>query len=424
MRSRSSLLILVGALLVAWLLLSSIHFIQPTQASQQSGQKHQQIGSGGGGGSIGSITAPLFQLPKISLPSIKFPGFNFSLPRISSTSVNESSGGGGNGFGTGNGNGNGSGPGSGSGVGSGSGGGYGNGGGSGSDGNSGGGGSSSTPPSTGQSQNSGPSSQTVTSQTTQNNHVVLSLPYDLLLAIIILIIIFAGAIGFVSRRGRTSLSGKKDSKSSAIQQLLQLSPVVSELAVSPVITELIPGEMVVPFQGWGVQAGFVRPEIKPDLPLIWSLDEPMKVQVPEGATLSLEGGHLQKQSPTSYSVRFSLTCNSIVGTMQGTSETKYIRAVHYGEDVVKHFRLNFFRISDVELSTLTPRELAEVLAQKYSETISDRAQLFQLIRIFERTFYGKKEISRADYEDFLVSLSSSTTNPKVIICGKPASAAS
>jgi hypothetical protein len=92
--------------------------------------------------------------------------------------------------------------------------------------------------------------------------------------------------------------------------------------------------------------------------------------------------------------------------------------------VIKHFRLNFFRISDDELRTLTPRELAGLLAEKYSETISDRSQLFKLIRVFERAFYGKKEISRSDYEEFLFSLSSSIKDPKVIICGKHSSSPS
>lgn len=184
------------------------------------------------------------------------------------------------------------------------------------------------------------------------------------------------------------------------------------------ITELAVGEIVAPFRGWDSLGGFIQPEIKPDLPLIWSLSESLTVRVPENVALSLEGGQVLRQSPTSYSVRFAKTCNALTGSFQGTAETKHVRAVHYSEDVIKHFRLNFFRISDEELSTLTPRELAEVLANRYSESISDPEQLFRLIRVFERAFYGKKEISRADYEQFLVSLSRSVIDPKVIICGK------
>jgi hypothetical protein len=415
-RSRSSLLILAGALLVSWLLLSSIHFVQPTQASQQSG-------GGGGGGSTSSITSPLFQLPKFSLPSIKFPGFNFSLPSLSTSLGNATSVGPGNGSGQGDGLGNGSGVGVG---GSGNGNGYGDGAGSGNGGNSGGSGptSSSVSPSTGRSQSSGQSQQTVISQATQNNHVTLSLPYDLLIAIVIMIIIFASAIAFVSRKGWSSSSKKRESRTLSGQETVQFSPPIVEPTISPVLTELAVGEIVSPFRGWGTQGGFIQPEIKPEFPLIWSLEEAMSVQVPDDTVLLLDGSTLEKLSPASYSVRFSQTCNVLVGTVPGATDTKSIRAVHYNEDVIKHFRLNFFRISDEELSNLTPRELGELLHQKYSESISDRAHLFRLIRVFERAFYGKKEISRADYEEFLISLSSSITNPKVIICGKSPSSPS
>jgi hypothetical protein len=328
MRSRSSLLILAGAILVAWLLISSIHFIQPTQASQESGEPQQNQQSGGGGGgstSIGSVTNPIFQLPKITLPPIKFPGFNFTLPNFSSSAGNGSLGGLGNGFGLGNGSG--SGPGSGGRSGSGNGDGSGIGSGFGNGGNPGPGFTSPTS-SSGQSQDSGPA-QTQITETTQNAHLEFSLPYDLLIVIIILIVIFAGAIAFVSRRGWTGLSRKKSSNISSEQQGVQLLPPACDTIVSPVMTELTYGEMIAPFKGWGDQEGLIRPEINPELPLIWGLDEPLMVEVPEEAAVSMDGRALQKQSPTSYSIRFSHVCNELDGTLKGASESKYIRAVRY-----------------------------------------------------------------------------------------------
>jgi hypothetical protein len=49
--------------------------------------------------------------------------------------------------------------------------------------------------------------------------------------------------------------------------------------------------------------------------------------------------------------------------------------------------------------------------------VNDSGDLFDLTRIFERAFYGRKEISRKQYEIFLDKLRSALRSPKVIVCG-------
>lgn len=422
MRASTSILVLVASLIVAWLLMSSIHFIQPSSSAQQQQQSQQQRGSTGGGGSSGfqglNFSIPQFKLPKVSLPDL-----NFSfLPHFNSGNTSLPSAGIGSGTGSGSGSGSGSGGGSGSGSGS----GYGSGPGSGS-GNSGSSnfgngvstatGTTNVPGAT----NSQKNSLTVTNTSTQKA-TPLTIPNQLVLIIVLVIIVLATLFTVISRRSLGRQQMRKPQAQS--QELMPPESILPKVELSPPAflapVELGAEELVVPFQGWGNQGGFIRPEINPELPLIWSVSKPLKIEVPNGSILDLQQSNsegIEKLSETSYSVKFKETCNTLSAASGNARDKKFVRAVHYNEDVIKHFRLNFFKISEDELQSLTPRELVGVLTSKYKKEIADSTKLFELIRIFEKAFYGRKEISRADYEDFLISLSRSLANPKVIICG-------
>lgn len=408
---KPTLLVIAGTLLIAWLLVTSIHPIQPAvsssgptsiqQQNSQSGQGGSNNGGGGGGG-FGNFS--LFRFPQInfSFPDLihfNWPNFNISWPKINFNwpDIKWPNWG----FGTGSGSGSGVGPGSGDGSGN-------------SNGNGGNGGSSNA----------------IQTQTTSHQvQPLFKIPTDVLIAIVIIITIIAGA--FLVLRSRNAILNRRKGNS---QQLSEAEPVPPVLEVqdakivnapSGYVFQFVGDEMVADFQGWGIQGGFLKPKINESLPLIWSLDEPLEISAPAGATLNIGkdtpiGTSISEAGTFVGAVTFSEPCNIVHGLYQDTRDAKWIRAVHYDEDVMKLFRLNFLigsKEEEISYGVLTPREIVNKIITEKSQLVKDQSALYPIARIFERAFYGRKKISREEYELYLTSLSKALANPKVIICG-------
>lgn len=441
---RSTAYVIVAMLVVAWLLVSSVHLIQP----QTSGEVTSPLKGGGGGlgGGI-RITVPRmnlstnfrvprfeFQLPTLHLPQLKFPSWTFPFWGIGLGS--------GSGSGTGAGSGTGSGSANGSGVGDSS--------GSGSEGSS----------------NQGSVAKNTVATTTIKDQVVI-IPSEILV-IIIIVIAIVSTVAFVSSRSRPkSTKGRKKRKRDFGKWTLP-TPLILQSAETQKeegntadhgkdsLDLLISGrEFISSFQGWGSQGGFLRPEINENLPLIWELNTNLRVDAPAGSSITSleerdegygkiaetgnsvaekeegeeEGGvgkkkttaaSTQKEKNETFSVAFGRTCNLLRGRApDGRVDDKWIRAVEYDEDVVKHFRLNLLSNDELEkaMETKTPREIVEEVERRFPEFVNDKEKLSELTRLFERAFYGRKHFTRAEYELFLKDLSEALANPKVIICG-------
>ncbi len=380
----------IGTFLLAWLMISSIHLVQPT-SSQGGSSSNQQgtdgpgsggSGSGGSGSSGGyNFDFSLFRLPSFNFP-FKIPNwfswFNFgnhsnSVPPITGTFPAQ-----GDGYGTGGGGGAGS---------------------SGQGGQTGSGNSNSGNP-------------------TKKDPPQFVIPPELLIIVVVIALILAGTAFAVANRKSFS-KGTKQVAVAEPTMLAKENPPDLPTSVFDPSSELFGEEKVAPLAGWG-RSGFIKPDISEDLPLIWSLDDPLKIETPQGAKLAFSGNNVPLQSENSAdftSLNFSFPCNQISGELNGVKDEKWIRAVHYDEDVTKLFRLNLINSSGIDLKSKTAREIARHLVAEHPELIRDKGSLFGLTRIFERAFYGRKVIRRKEYESFLMSLAGALNSPKVIICG-------
>jgi hypothetical protein len=408
---KPTLLVLIGAILIAWLLLSSIHPIQPivNAGGAPPAQTSHNTQQSGGGGSLGNFS--LFRLPSLnfSLPNlfnIKLPIFNLKLPSFNFSfnfkwpTFNWPN------FGFGSGSGSGQASGSGSGLGK---------GGSGSGGSGG---------ITGQGGNSAGSGQSQT--TAQRQQPIFIIPRDLLLAIIVVVLIIAGSLLILRSRNAITSRMKKNSQESVMEQVEPQITALEDISKDavPFTIDFEPDEKIVEYAGWGAQGGFLKPEIDQSLPLIWGF-EPLRLTAPNGSTVYLGKDKLVEMSANPIgnnligTVSFTQPNNVVHASFDGESDLKWIRAVYYDEDVMKHFRLNFLLSSEEEkqLGVMTPREIVRKIIREKPELVKDKAGLLTLARIFERAFYGKKKISREEYELFLQNLAKSLTSAKVIICG-------
>jgi hypothetical protein len=375
-------------------MIASIHLIQPTSSQGGSTGGSSSPGSGGGSGggigeggglnqgSPGGAGFSFLQFPNFSFNfpwnfSFQFPNFfhfpsaNLTLPQPSTPAITN------NGGQTGS-----------------------------SGGNSGSQGSS------------GPSGEIVTKTNAIPQFVI---PSELLIIAVVVALILAGTAFVISQR--KNLLGRRRQSAALVQSpelaVLEQRNANSITKFDP-STELLGEEKIVDYAGWGASSGFVRPDIPKDLPLIWALDEPLKVEAPSGTKFSLEGAEVaaaKNHNESSVVLVFETPCNHLTGISGGSKDEKWIRAVKYDEDVTKLFRLNLIDSSGLDLKSMTARELAYHMITQKGDLVKRSDDLIQVTKIFERAFYGKKGIKRSEYESFLRGLTAALNSPKVIICG-------
>lgn len=406
---KPTLLVIIGALLIAWILISSIHPIQPVVTAGGSTQSQQSTNgeAGGSGFSFFKFPSLSFHFPNLfnfNWPNLNFtfPSFNFKWPTIHWPNLGLGSG-------------------TGSGLGStglcqnqgicqnGSGGGSGN--------------------SAGDPGSSGQNDPPVQTQSTTRQQVPFTIPRDLLIATVVVILVIAGIFLALRSKNATLNRPRRNFQQALVQTTVPVIPTAKDSEPDEsLVLQFEADEKIDDFRGWGYQGGFLRPKIDQSFPLIWGLDEPLEIEAPAGSTVYVgRDSPVEMWSSTaetlSGTVSFSEPSGVIHGSYQDSRDAKWIRSVHYDEDVMKLFRLNFLLNSQEENRSgeLTPREIVTKIISERPELVKDSTALLSLARIFERAFYGKKKISRQEYEVFLRSLSKALVHPKVIICGPKSS---
>jgi hypothetical protein len=396
MARRSAIVVIIGMLLITWLLVSSIHSVPPSSSGSGSSAGSGAAGGFGGFGSFGNFGGfgsgfgPGFGFPALNwnfsffnlrFPNwtINFPSFNFKWPSIHWPSFNFGGGGGG---GTGSGSGSGSGSGTGSGQ-------------------------------SGQSHSSGPSGN---ARTTNTQQIVIPQNVITILLIVIVLIIVAG-FAVMMKNGFPKAFSRKTPQQLELER--EMVPQASSTVPDFLVREMNLGEneSIAEFRGWGSNVGLIRPRIAEDLPLIWSFEESLTMDVPEGSAIRFgrEGINIQSEGGR-VEVFLQDISNVVKCSFEDQNDEKWIRAVKYEEDVVKLFRLNLVKSREIDFKAMTPRELMNEV-KKVEGVAKDSDKLYDMTKIFERAFYGQKQISRGEYEAFLRDLSGALASPKVIICG-------
>jgi hypothetical protein len=417
--SKTILLSLVAVIVVTWLLAASITQIQPISGSPgNSGTNSGGGGSSGSGGSTGfgggtgsglggsglggsfgfnlphfNFTLPKFNL-NLSMFNIHFPKLSFTLPSL------------GNIFGFG---GSGSSAGSGGSGSSGS-GGSGSGGGSGGGGSSGGSGGSGSSGSGGSGSAGGSGSGGTSASTTP--HPVLPHVNQILIIIIISIV---AVFAVVLTLSKMSFSRKKDSaeEENGNDLLLSVATADEDESMNNLEISIGAGETIAPLKGWSSGNDIIRPDIKPDLPLIWSSGDNLSIDYDPDETLKSSCG-IHMETAGKATLTPTNGCNVIEAGVGRRREMKFIRGVRYESDVIDLVRLNIIKETDFHNEDLTIREIIDKIP--IGRNLKDRGELPLLVEIFERSFYGKMKLDRKGYEDFLYGLSKTMTKPKVIIC--------
>ncbi|ABW01741.1 hypothetical protein [Caldivirga maquilingensis] len=239
------------------------------------------------------------------------------------------------------------------------------------------------------------------------------IPTAVILVILIVVMVASSVLAITSMRGRGSRGGVEESEGEGVVRLTApQAPIIKAANESSTVTEvkLLSNERVEAFRGWG-GGHLLKLNIPPDLPLIWGINEPLtyeavgNVTVKPGSGLVINGSQITASSEG---------CYEITGELGGESERLVIRFTDYSRDVENLFKLNVLA-NLKNPSNLTPREAVVKLSE--DGVVKSKADALKMIRIFESVYYGKRTVSRRDYESYLRYLSSSHNDPKVITCG-------
>ena len=408
MQKKSLVILVVIIVLLGWLVASSVQSFQQittgnNNTSTPGGSGNSGTGSPGSGGTgsngnggngnggsgfsgfsgfggfsgwpfslnfSGNFHFPSFNFPKLNLSflNFSFPKFNLNL-----SSLNPFGGGGGGGKGTGTGS-----PGAGNGKGSGTG-----------------------------SSNGGNTIQKIIP-------FVLN-PYIIIAIIAVVSVVLAVTV--LRQQNRKSNSSEKKKEEEVLEVELQpdIAPDNNKTMNPGSQLPLENHEKISSIQGWGERKQLILPDIKEDLPLIWALDIPISVKVPEKSELVIPM-NLSRNSDGEYSLTFSDRCTMVKAANGRLTDIKWFRAVDYSDDIRKFFHMNFMDENSSVKDSTTPRELIEKIIKVSDPSVSTQLEI--VLESFERSFYGHKPVGRSDYERYLRGLASSVPNAKIIICSE------
>ncbi|MGC9136689.1 hypothetical protein [Caldivirga sp.] len=239
------------------------------------------------------------------------------------------------------------------------------------------------------------------------------IPTAVILAILIVVMVASSVFAALSIRGKdTRVSVEESEGEESVKLTAPQSTVVkaSNEAYAATEVRLLPNERVGPFKGWG-GGRLLKFNIPPDLPLIWGINEPLtyepvgNINVKPGSGLVINGSQITASSEG---------CYEIISESGGETERLMVRFTDYSRDVENLFKLNVLA-NLKNPSNLTPRETVAKLSE--DGVIKNKAEALKMTRIFESVYYGKRIISRGEYENYLRLLSRSHSDPKVITCG-------
>ncbi|MHB1492438.1 MAG: hypothetical protein ACYCSG_06655 [Thermoplasmataceae archaeon] len=264
-------------------------------------------------------------------------------------------------------------------------------------------------------------------KTTTNNPINPLMINEDLILIIIAIVASAMAIWFLMKIKRGGAFEKREK----IKKIRSKDPEfeVEDLVLEPEIEDLKPNmqdehRMYSPFlfgngetamKGWGGK-GMIRPMIAEDLPLSWSLNNPLGLAIDDNIRVELNGLEVARKDGNHVYIRLKANCNKITGKSGITGDTKIIRGVDYESDIRDVFRLNMKDYLNKSNQTLTFREIAKS-SDELKKGIKRNEDFQRALYTFEKIFYGSKDADRAIYEMFLRGMMHGIYNPIIFTCG-------
>lgn len=234
--------------------------------------------------------------------------------------------------------------------------------------------------------------------------------------LIALIVAVAALISIVAVRQIVTQKRDKNTQSEEEVDLIEESVVVeeqSEVEKMNRLQKMDAHERAVPFSGWDPGNGLISFNIDLKLPLVWEKSVPLDFRLAKGARLrepelpATNGGETLSYAPVSSCTLF----NAKTLTLE---DRFWVRAVSYNDEIRRLFLLNFGD-SIGNFKNMTSREIMRKMIEE-NTAIKDQKALESVISMYERTFYGKKDQGRSEFENYMFSVYSALEDARIIVC--------
>lgn len=165
---------------------------------------------------------------------------------------------------------------------------------------------------------------------------------------------------------------------------------------------------VMPFSPWKGE-GLIKPDIPEDMPLFARAGKNLNINYPENMKLFSNDGEMLRKPE----VQITEGKNTLKGQSDSGNETKTIMGIDPKEDSQRQMIANF---GENILNRNRTKTLREIMSESnLSGLISNKESLYRAVSIYEKIYYGKRDINMNDYYEFLRSLKNSLKEPKIFM---------
>ena len=165
------------------------------------------------------------------------------------------------------------------------------------------------------------------------------------------------------------------------------------------------------YPGWNPEDHFLKPTIPSSYPLVAMTGEELIVSYPKGTAFDHGSAALLKLEVVQAKIGVVEGCNLINGIYQNEEDSLHLRGVIPGDEIIRMTEANI--ISGGNVSN-TVREL--VRNEIESGRVKDAGRIDQIVRVFERVRYGGKPASMKELREYFDNLRESLASPLAIIC--------
>lgn len=223
--------------------------------------------------------------------------------------------------------------------------------------------------------------------------------FYILIAVLSVIILFGA---YTAVRNRTEQS--KDGEEHAGQEILMVGQETSGSAINSY------SYRIAPYPGWDQTDHFIKPLSGSNYPLLGGTGEQFSFSVPQGSVFHADQA-LSSNSPENIYLVLSEGCNRISAKYKGVEDSLNVRGVKYSEEIIKLARAN---MANGRPSNLTMREIAS--DPDFSKDLVSPEVMKRIISEFERVKYGKIIPSADAFRQYVTDIGKAIRSPVVIIC--------
>ncbi|MGC8505482.1 MAG: hypothetical protein ACP5NK_02070 [Thermoplasmata archaeon] len=149
---------------------------------------------------------------------------------------------------------------------------------------------------------------------------------------------------------------------------------------------------------WKEEKTLLEFGIDGDLPLIWDSENSLSITSPSNITVVSSNSESKLYEGPKLDIMLTERCTGFISSKADYEDFKVVRSVDYEQETVDLFRLNFLYNIDGRTS-LTPSEVIGKVMD--SDPSCDRLALRSVLQHFERSLYGKRKMSRQEFQDYI-----------------------